>query len=164
MIYLDFAKAFNSDSDDYLLHKLSKLGIQGALFIWIKDFLSHSTQFVCIGSAYWFGVPQGSVLGQVLFLCYINELLEAVTWLFKIFAYDTKIYSKESTIEHYKKLQQDLDNLCVWREDGELAFNAKKGKVLHIGKKIDFTYSMKVKDGNYSQVEAVSQEKIWGDV
>ena len=169
VIYLDFSKAFDSVSHSHLLYKLHKLGIQGKLLEWLESFLSERQQRVRIGSSLssWApvvsGVPQGSVLGPILFLCFINDLPDVVSGIVKIFADDTKIYSHVPNQDLCDKLQTDLDNLCKWSDEWKLSFNVKKCKVLHIGKNnSNCRYSMPDKDGNYIYVEPVQTEKDLG--
>ena len=109
------------------------------------------------------GVPQGSVLGPILFLCFINDLPEVVSGFVKVFADDTKIYSEVPNTSSCEKLQTDLDNLNVWSRDWKLAFNASKCKVIHIGSANEnYRYTMTDNDGNHSYIETVSNEKDLG--
>lgn len=169
VIYLDFSKAFDKVAHDRLSMKLNNLGICGTVHKWIKSFLQHRVQSVRIGSCVssWSnvvsGVPQGSVLGPVLFLCFINDLPQVVEGIVKIFADDTKIYSAISDPQQCEKLQQDLDNLCNWSTESKLSFNASKCKVMHIGSNNDCArYTMQDIDGNYVKVEPVASEKDLG--
>ncbi|MEW8548045.1 MAG: reverse transcriptase family protein, partial [Candidatus Thiodiazotropha sp.] len=118
-VYLDFAKAFDSVPHKRLLHKISAYGIRGPVLSWIKDFLTGRRQYVSIKgeNSSWkdvlSGVPQGSVLGPVLFVIYINDLPEVVTSIVKIFADDTKLYNTDNNSDI---IQQDLDALCSWAD------------------------------------------------
>ena len=79
------------------------------------------------------GVPQGSVLGPLLFLIYINDLDEGIKSLILKFADDTKIFRKIVSDEDSRQLQNDLDLLLQWAEDWQITFNIQKCKVMHIG-------------------------------
>ena len=79
------------------------------------------------------GVPQGSVLGPILFLVYINDLEEGVTGKLLKFADDTKLFRKAKAIGDKKKLQDDIDKLVKWSEKWQMLFNFGKCKCLHIG-------------------------------
>jgi len=126
VIYLDFKKAFDSVPHRRLLKKLSAYGFRGQLFEWLKDFLTGRRQRVKIGDSYsdWSsilsGVPQGSVLGPMLFLVFINDLPEALTGCIKLFADDTKIYSTVSTDSDFRILQENLQRAMQWSEDWEM--------------------------------------------
>jgi hypothetical protein len=169
VIYLDFSKAFDSVAHDRLLFKLNCLGVHGVTLNWIENFLTARSQCVRIGPATsnWSkvisGVPQGSVLGPVLFLCFINDLPDVVNGIVKIFADDTKIYSNVNTTTQCDELQQDLDNLCDWSSKWKLSFNAKKCKVMHIGSTNErHRYSMLDKDGNFIHLDSAQSEKDLG--
>ena len=98
VILLDFQKAFDKISKKRLLQKLSAYGIRGKVLQWIVDFLSDRKMRIMVRSEYseWFdvisGVPQGSVLGPVLFFIYVNVIPETVNSSVKMFADDTKIF------------------------------------------------------------------------
>ena len=168
IVYLDFSKAFDTVSHERLLFKLYKLGIRGSVLSWIKNFLIDREQCVRVGTniSSWSkvisGVPQGSGLGPVLFLCFINDLPNVVDGMVKIFADDTKLYtvSKE---ENCEALQKDLDNLCDWSDKWKLSFNSKKCKVLHVGNNNPhYRYTMTDSDGYHSYIESVDSEKDLG--
>ncbi len=138
-IYLDFSRAFDSVPHERLITKLFSLGIQGDLLQWIKCFLTGRTQCVRLNQCYSnlseviSGVPQGSVLGPILFIVFINDLPEVVSGLVKIFADDSKIYSAVGNEQQQFDLQDDLDKLCDWSKKWKLSFNASKCKVMHFG-------------------------------
>ena len=136
MVYLDFRKAFDSVPHERLILKLKTYGISGNLIKWIRSFLSGRTQVVKIGKELsskkevTSGIPQGSILGPVLFTVFINDLPEIVSSSCKVFADDTKIYN--SACKHIS-IQNDLDKLFEWSNIWQLHFNIDKCKVLHLG-------------------------------
>lgn len=139
-VYLDFSKAFDSVPHGRLLQKLSQTGVKGPCLSWIKDFLHERRQEVSSNGekSDWApvssGIPQGSVLGPVLFVAYINDLPEAVqNSQVKIFADDTKVFSRIKDEDDARRLQEDLDRLQEWSDHWLLRFNADKCKVLHVG-------------------------------
>ena len=146
--YLDFRKAFDLVSHDHLIYKLSKYGIRGQVLNWIKDFLKDRSQRVVIrGTAsterkVTSGVPQGSVLGPVLFLIYINDLPLEVESPLSLFADDSKIFSRISmeeispendTVDGHTKLQDDLNKTTEWARTWKMEFNVEKCKIMHLG-------------------------------
>eukprot|EP00745_Piridium_sociabile_P035972 TRINITY_DN63634_c0_g1_i2.p1 TRINITY_DN63634_c0_g1~~TRINITY_DN63634_c0_g1_i2.p1 ORF type:complete len:797 (-),score=144.14 TRINITY_DN63634_c0_g1_i2:185-2575(-) len=165
-VYLDFAKAFDTVPHVRLLRKLYGYGVRGQVLCWVEKFLADRKQRVTVnGSASEFGdvmsgIPQGSVLGPMLFLCFINDLPETVESMILIFADDTKLSS--SVPDRVNVLQKDLDNLQEWSETWKLKFNASKCKVMHLGKQEDpHKYSMNAGNATVG-LESCSVEKDLG--
>ena len=164
--YLDFAKAFDTVPHERLLHKLRGLGVVGKPLKWIRDFLSERTQKVVIEGeeSGWkdvvSGIPQGSVLGPLLFVCFVNDLPDAVTSKVYLFADDTKLIAKVP--QDKAVLQQDLELLQNWSNKWQLKFNATKCKIMHMGKQsepADYTMSS---EGNTVTLEVTRLEKDLG--
>ena len=161
VIYLDLSKAFDRVPHKRLLKKLWGYGIRGNTHAWIRDFLSNRTQRVKINGSYsesvpvTSGVPQGSVLGPILFLIYINDLPEVITVLIKLFADDAKVYRSIADVQHVNQVQISVDKAVTWTNIWEMLFNFKKCKHLHIGSRTDpATYTMN------SGTETIEIEKV----
>ena len=142
IIFLDFAKAFDKVPHRRLLLKLKAYGIGGGLLNWITDFLSERTQRVVLGDSVsgWApvhsGVPQGSVLGPILFLLYINDLPECVHHsICKLYADDSKILAKIRNETDVANLQEDLNRIVEWTDTWLMRLNYDKCKIMHYGKK-----------------------------
>ena len=169
IIFLDFSKAFDTVPHRKLLSKLSAHGITGPLHRWLQDFLTARTQRVHVNGAFssWknvtSGVPQGSVLGPILFILYINDLPHEVTNEVRLFADDTKT-SLGFTQEHEcQSLQDDINSLVDWSVKWQLSFNAKKCKVMHLGpKNPHHTYSMSDPSGLQTEIAGTDEEKDLG--
>ena len=140
IFYLDFQKAFDTVPHFRLIEKLSSFGITDKTLNVIHDFLQNRTFKVKVGNSVsnnykvTSGIPQGSVLGPLLFVLYVNDLPEKIKNKVSLFADDLKMYGKSSS---QQELQTDLDNLVVWQETWLLTFNTvdNKCKVMHVGSK-----------------------------
>ena len=142
VFYLDFSKAFDRVPHQRLLVKLEAHGITGEILNWIKSWLHQRKQRVVLNGSHseWSpvpsGVPQGSVLGPLLFILFINDIDNAVDvvhcFLLK-FADDTKGLRKVNSQRDADKLQKDLDNLHKWSNDWQMLFNLDKCHILHLG-------------------------------
>ena len=168
VICLDVCKAFNKVPHKRLLKKLWGYGIRGNIHTLVKDFLTNRTQQVKVNDSssepvkVTSGVPQGSVLGPVLFLIYINDLTCTIAVIIKIFADDAKIYGSISTVEHVQEVQVSIDQSEMWAEIWEMFFNLKKCKHLHTGSRYQPTMYT-VKSGQEQiEIEKVSSEKDLG--
>ena len=135
-IYLDFSKAFNSVPHQHLLLKLRARGVDGKLLNWVQAFLTGRQLRVRANSlklewaAVTSGVPQGPVLGPLLFVVHVNDLPRS--FMIKMFT-DTKIYRSVSRASGVLTLQVDLDTLVEWSERWQLPFNRSKCKSLQLG-------------------------------
>ena len=150
LILLDFSKAF--DKVNHSIWKLHNYGIRSNVLSWIVAFLGDRAQKVVVGGEesdtpvpVTSGVPQGSILGLILFLVYINDLPDKVTSQVRLFADDTAMYMY-LTMEGAKNssvLQQDLDRLSVWESDWDIEFNPSKCQVVQVAgsrKPVSATY------------------------
>ena len=139
-IYTDFSKAFDSVPHKRLLNKLHAYGIRGNLLQWIKNFLSDRKQRVVIGqeTSGWrpvtSGIPQGSVLGPVLFTIFINDMPKLVQSMMKLFADDAKIFKAIESVNDIETIQDDINKLLQWSFIWQLPLNVPKCKILHYGK------------------------------
>ena len=149
IIFLDFRKAFDTVPHCRLLKKLSSYGICDNLLNWLSSFLINRTQQVVLHGhksdsfVVRSGVPQGSVLGPLLFLLYVNDLPGHVSSEISMFADDTKIYHKIKNIADCHQLQSDLDKLNIWSKEWLLSFNIEKCKYMRLGNnETVFNYTM----------------------
>ncbi len=137
VVYMDFMKAFDKVPHQRLLHKLKSYGIGENIISWMASFLTSRKQRVCINGLYseWknvtSGIPQGSVLGPLLFVLYINDMPDDITSNIFLFA-DTKIFMNSSNHQNSVNLQQDLNKLIEWSNNWLLKFHPDKCKVWDI--------------------------------
>ena len=142
-VYIDLRKAFDTVNHSILLKKLSKLGIKGTNWSWIENYLFSRTQTTFANNKtssiapITCGVPQGSVLGPLLFLIYVNDIQN----LFKhskhfLYADDTVIYLSGTDINDVvHKLQADLLSFSKWCNGNKLTVNTKKLNIVIYGTK-----------------------------
>ena len=138
LVYIDFAKAFDSVVHSKLICKLQSYGIKGDLILWIRAFLANRKQRVVVGnqtSAYRpviSGTPQGSILGPILFVLYVNDLPEVVhnSITCKLYADDLKLYTNSA---NNGMLSNTLENVWMWSVKWQLSIAAHKCFLLHMG-------------------------------
>jgi len=164
IIYLDFAKAFDKVPHMRLAAKLEACGIGGNVLRWIKNWLFNRRQKVGVRGQYsgWVevisGVPQGSVLGPLLFLIYINDIDEGIISKISKFADDTKLCREVEGEEGARILQEDLRKLYQWSLDWQMLFNVEKCKVMQVGRNNkEFKYEIGGKT-----LQAVEEERDLG--
>ena len=140
VVYLDFAKAFDKIDFMITLRELNSLGISGKVGRWIHSFLTHRTQSVLVNSVrsdpspVKSGVPQGSVLGPLIFLVLIGDIDRNVSHAFlSRFADDTRIGSQIASPTDAENLQTDLEAVYQWAEDNNKELNADKFEYMHYG-------------------------------
>jgi len=168
--YMDFMKAFDTVPHRRMLAKVHSYGIRGNLLEWIENFLKNRKQRVQVNgtSSEWAkvesGIPQGSVLGPLLFVIYINDLPEAVLSCVKLYADDTKLYRRILTTEDEDVFQADINSLQDWSDKWLLRFHPDKCKTMTVGsrREIPANYYMTAADGKRTALERTSKEKDLG--
>ena len=137
-IFVDLQKAFDTVEHDILLSKLEHYGIRGLANEWFKSYLSNRKQYVSINgydsnlADVKFGVPQGSVLGPLLFLIYINDLNQALKFC-KVhhFADDTNLIHFSKSVNRLNKhVNLDFKNLTYWLNANKISLNVKKTELV----------------------------------
>ena len=138
LVLLDFSKVFDKVNHSKLIWKLRQYGIRGKALGWIRAFLGNRSQSVILegeepGSVpVASGVPQGSVLGPILFLTYINDLPEQLVSQVRLFADDTAVYLTMDGADSGRVLQNDIDTLSVWESRWDMEFNPSKCQVVRV--------------------------------
>ena len=138
--YIDFARAFDSVSHPKLIHKLLSYGIKGNLLLFIQDFLSSRFQSVKIGSSISSavpvisGVPQGSILGPLLFNIYINDITDLFSNVtIKLYADDIKLYTILSYPSALSDFQNHLDIISTWSTTWQIEISYSKCSTITLG-------------------------------
>ena len=147
VIYLDMSKAFDKASHRKLLRKLRDYGFSGKLLAWLESYLHDRMQRVTAlgvnsqALPVTTGVPQGSILGPMLFLLYANSLPGAVkSSHVSAFADDTEIFKSIKSPTDAAILQDDLSSLATWSSSAGLMFNESKCKAQRITNPVSNTY------------------------
>ena len=141
--YIDFARAFDSVVHSKLLHKLHNYGVRGKLYNWISEFLSGRSQCTVVENEFSSvknvnsGVIQGSCLGPLLFLLFINDIdgIGVNDSICKLYADDLKLYTNYTDSDSVDSLQSTLNNLYAWSVKWQLGINYSKCHILHLGSK-----------------------------
>ena len=154
-VFVDLQKAFDTVDHNILLNKLEVYGIRGITNQWFKSYFNNRKQFVSIEgicseeAILHYGVPQGSVLGPLLFLIYINDLHSTIKFCTtRHFADDTNLLIKNKSLKQLKKrLNLDLRNLCNWLKSNKISLNASKTKLIifrHPNKTVNYNLKVKI--------------------
>ena len=138
VVYLDFRKAFDSVAHNELLSKLWNFGICDSLWLWMRAYLTNRCQYVSVGHSVSSvlpvvsGVPQGSILGPLLFLIFVNDLPAAISSsLALLFADDAKCIMPISFVSDCSLLQDDLSRVVKWSTTWNLLPNEDKCSIVH---------------------------------
>ena len=149
-IYIDFSKPFNCVQHQTLLNKLRQLRLDPKLINWIESYLTGRTQRTLVNSIYsdylpvQQGVPQGSVLGPLLYIIYANDIIDRIqNSSFTFYADDMVLYTKKKSISQAgDDLQKDPDSLTNWCVDNEIYININKTRVMFFGSKVKLDSSV----------------------
>ena len=139
-IYLDFRKAFDTVPHQRLLSKLHGYGVRGQILDWIRDFLAGRQQYVSVNGnesksiPVTSGVPQGSVLGPILFIYFINDLPDVIKCVSRIFADDTKAFKDVQNPPDNVIIQESINAMVEWGDQWMAYFNIDKCNTMHLGK------------------------------
>ena len=145
--FLDLSKAFDTIDHTKLIYKLHHYGIRGVALDWFRSYLSHRQQFVSYNDEYsikreiLFGVPQGSVLGPLLFIIYSNDCTNSLKSCNCVLFADTTIYQSHHDIDILRKLvEEELSNLINWFKANTLSLNVSKTNVIIFSKTDPINY------------------------
>ena len=151
ILYIDISKAFDSISHAKLLALLQAMGVKGLLLKWIQVWLTQRQQCVKVNNTFSefkkvrSGVPQGSVLGPLLFCLYMTGLDKVLKFSkVKYYADDAKIFLKVAKMEDAMKFQSEIDNVMRWADTWQLRIAFEKCAILHMNpiNSIDYQYKM----------------------
>ena len=140
-LFVDFRKAFDCIHHTLLLRKFEKIGFADNTMSWLKSYLSNRSQRTLANGIFSkslpieYGVPQGSILGPLAFLIFINDLPKIIkSTKFKLYADDTVIYSADQDpMLSVGNIQEDLNNISQWCQENKMTINIKKTKLMHFG-------------------------------
>jgi uncharacterized protein YlbG (UPF0298 family) len=169
-VFLDFKKAFDTVNHNIVLNKLYKYGIRGIAHSWIKDYLLNRQQYVSFNYVesskqnIVCGVPQGSILGPLLFLLYVNDIANISDDIIPIiFADDTNIFMRGRSIENtIQCLNDELSKIVVWLNANKLSLNVSKTHYMVFrskNRKIEINKDLKIND---TLIDLVTSTKFIG--
>ena len=170
VIFLDYAKAFDTVPHHRLINQVRSFGIGGSLLNWLEDFLKDRRQRVSVNGTVssWApvssGVPQGSVVGPMLFSLFVNDCPKLIESIMSLFADDTKLYAALSlTLSDTSSIQADLEILQDWAHRMCMRFHPDKCKTMHMGiHNPEVDYIMTTDEGEQHTLATTSEEKDLG--
>ena len=148
------------------MKKLENIGIKGNMLNWFKSFLTVRKERVKINKEFteWLnvtsGVPQGTIIGPVAFLIYINDIINNIKCQCMLYADDCVLYSCVNNANDAEMLQHDLDRVIKWSHRWSMDFNVNKCKVMHMTKKNNISFNSYYMNG--SKLEVPETEKYLG--
>ena len=157
-VYLDFSKAFDKCDHGILLHKIKRLKIKGKLGRWLKNFLTERQQVILVDkvkskfSKLVSGIPQGSVLGPILFLIYISDIGQDLIASTLVYVDDTKVNQRVTSEQDIETLQEELIKLDSWAKENNMDFNKGKFVVMRYGQNEDLKNETEYFSGNYEEI------------
>lgn len=168
-VFLDFKRAFETINRKILLKKLQKYGFSGNIIKWFDSYLKNRTQqtkineFTSSKKENNTGVPQGSVLGPLLFIIYINDIKNCIgNSKINLFADDTLLYvSAKNADEAINKINEDLKHLLKWLNENQLKLNISKTKAMIISNKTNIEKSLHILLGD-EKIDFVEEMKYLG--
>ena len=168
VVFCDISKAFDKVWHHGLIFKLRSIGISGSLLDWITDYLANRFQRVCIKGSFsswkriFAGVPQGSILGPLLFLIFINDIVNNIKTNIRLFADDTSLYHiVEDPLLTALYLNLDLSKIFAWAKQWLVDFHPQKTESLIISKKRNKRVHPTLYMGNNS-IKEVNEHKHLG--
>ena len=140
---LDFSKAFDTVPHQRMINKMEHYGIKGNIHRWVSSWLTQQHQRVCVdgeessNKPVRSGIPQGTVLGPLCFLVYINDMEKSIsrTSTLRLFADDSLLYRPVNTTNDGKRLQENLTELIKWAEKWQMTFHPAKCYILRVTRK-----------------------------
>ena len=169
VIYLDFSKAFDKLDFNITLQKLFDMGITGNILQWITTFLTNRKQTVLVDGAksaptsVLSGVPQGSVIGPLMFLILLGDIDQDVASAFvSSFADDTRVLGKVASVNDVANLQSDLDTIYQWSNTNNTLFNSDKFECLRYGTANELKQATHYQSDTGKQIESNESLKDLG--
>lgn len=169
-IYTDFSKAFDTVDHTRLLSKIGNFGVRGTILDWLQSYLTDRTQKVRVRDQFSYsftstsGVPQGSNLGPILFIIFVNDVTEVIKHsAVLMYADDLKIFKVIKTKHDAELLQMDIKSFKRWSEENGLKLNESKCSCITFSKKNPFVIDYKIGDQFLSRKNEVKDLGIWFD-
>ena len=169
-VFLDLSKAFDTVNHEILLKKLYHYGIRGTAYDWFKSYLSNRSQYTCINKLsssilpVVCGVPQGSILGPLLFILYMIDLcLSSNIMQYILYADDTAVFSKgKHTIDLINTVNLELIQISNWLSSNKLTLNIAKTHCIIFHRYKKFTYPLPPVRINDEIIKEISETKFLG--